>query len=74
MLEGVDLDVAPREIVAMIVVTHEMAFARDLSDRVVFMDDGYIVETAPPAKLFTNPDHPRIEALLEKMLYFEERP
>lgn len=57
-----------KERVTMLVVTHEMAFARELSDRVVFMDDGYIVEAAPPAKLFSNPDHPRIKAFLKKML------
>ena len=57
-----------RERMTMVVVTHEMNFARELSDRVVFMDAGNIVEIAPPAKLFTNPDHPRIRSFLEKML------
>ncbi len=57
-----------RERVTMLVVTHEMGFARELSDRVIFMDDGVIVESAPPAKLFGNPDHPRIKAFLNKML------
>jgi polar amino acid transport system ATP-binding protein len=57
-----------RERMTMVVVTHEMSFARELSDRVVFMDEGRIVEIAPPTKLFTNPDHPRIKAFLEKML------
>jgi polar amino acid transport system ATP-binding protein len=57
-----------KERVTMIVVTHEMGFARELSDRVVFMDAGYIVEVAPPAKLFADPDHPRIKTFLEKML------
>jgi polar amino acid transport system ATP-binding protein len=57
-----------REHMTMVVVTHEMSFARELSDRVVFMDEGRIVEIAPPDKLFTNPDHPRIKAFLEKML------
>jgi polar amino acid transport system ATP-binding protein len=57
-----------REQMTMVVVTHEMSFARELSDRVVFMDEGRIVEIAPPDKLFTNPDHPRIKAFLEKML------
>ena len=36
----------------MIIVTHEMAFARDVSTRTIFMDQGYIVEDAPPAELF----------------------
>jgi polar amino acid transport system ATP-binding protein len=64
---GVIKDLA-RENMTMVVVTHEMGFARELSDRVVFMDEGRIVEIAPPEKLFTNPDHPRIQAFLEKML------
>ena len=57
-----------RENMTMVVVTHEMSFAREVSDRVVFMDEGRIVEIAPPEKLFTNPDHPRIRAFLQKML------
>jgi len=57
-----------REEMTMVVVTHEMGFCRELSDRVVFMDDGHIIEIAPPDKLFTNPDHPRIRTFLEKML------
>jgi polar amino acid transport system ATP-binding protein len=57
-----------REQMTMVVVTHEMSFARELSDRVLFMDEGRIVEAAPPEKLFTAPDHPRIKAFLEKML------
>jgi len=56
------------ERMTMVVVTHEMSFARELSDRVVFMDDGRIIEIAPPEKLFTAPDHPRIRGFLEKML------
>ncbi len=57
-----------QEHMTMVVVTHEMGFCRELSDRVVFMDDGRIIEIAPPDKLFTNPDHPRIRTFLEKML------
>lgn len=56
------------ENMTMVVVTHEMSFAREVSDRVVFMDGGEIVEIATPEKLFTNPDHPRIKAFLQKML------
>ncbi len=52
----------------MVVVTHEMAFAREVSDRVVFMDQGQIIEDASPQKLFTDPDHPRIKTFLEKMI------
>jgi polar amino acid transport system ATP-binding protein len=57
-----------RDNMTMVVVTHEMSFAREVSDRVVFMDEGRIVEIAPPEKLFTDPDHPRIRAFLQKML------
>ncbi len=57
-----------RENMTMLVVTHEMGFARELSDTVIFMDDGVIVESAAPDKLFTNPEHPRIKAFLEKMI------
>ncbi|QEK12668.1 amino acid ABC transporter ATP-binding protein [Crassaminicella thermophila] len=52
----------------MLIVTHEMAFAKEVSDRVIFMDEGRIIEDTYPEKLFTNPDHPRIKAFLEKML------
>jgi polar amino acid transport system ATP-binding protein len=52
----------------MLIVTHEMSFCREVSDRVLFMDRGEIIEDAPPAKLFTNPDHPRIRIFLDKML------
>ena len=43
----------------MIIVTHEMAFARDVSTRTIFMDSGYVAEDAAPAELFTNPKNPR---------------
>ena len=52
----------------MLVVTHEMGFARDVSDRVVFMDGGVIVEDSAPEKLFTNPDHPRTREFLSRIL------
>ncbi|MCQ2438009.1 MAG: amino acid ABC transporter ATP-binding protein [Clostridia bacterium] len=52
----------------MLVVTHEMAFARDVSDRVVFMDEGVIVEDTKPEELFTNPKHPRTRAFLARIL------
>jgi polar amino acid transport system ATP-binding protein len=50
----------------MIVVTHEMAFARDLSDRVAFMNDGHIVEIAPPAELFAHPREQRTRQFLAR--------
>ena len=52
----------------MIVVTHEMAFAREAATRVLFMDEGHILEDAPPEKFFTNPDHPRVKDFLSKIL------
>lgn len=52
----------------MLVVTHEMAFARDVADRVVFMDGGVIVEDETPEKLFTNPSHPRTREFLSRVL------
>ena len=44
----------------MVVVSHEMRFARSAADRVVFMDHGTILEEGPPAKVLGDPDHPRI--------------
>jgi putative amino-acid transport system ATP-binding protein len=52
----------------MIVVTHEMQFARDVADQVVFMDDGGIVEQAPPEELFTAPKDERTRHFLRKIL------
>jgi polar amino acid transport system ATP-binding protein len=52
----------------MIVITHEMAFARDVSDRVVFMDEGMIVEQSAPSQLLSNPQHARTRQFLQRML------
>ena len=52
----------------MIVVTHEMAFAREVADIVAFMDQGAIVEAGPPATVFETPRHPRTRAFLSKIL------
>lgn len=52
----------------MIIVTHEMAFARDVSTRTIFMDKGFIVEDAPPAELFTNPKNPRTREFLSRYM------
>ena len=52
----------------MIIVTHEMAFARDVSTRTVFMDSGYVVEDAPPSELFTNPKNQRTREFLSRYL------
>ena len=52
----------------MIIVTHEMAFARDVSTRTIFMDRGYVAEDAPPSELFTNPKNPRTREFLSRYL------
>ena len=52
----------------MLVVTHEMAFAREVSDRVVFMDEGVIVEQGAPGQLFTQPAQPRTREFLRRVL------
>ena len=52
----------------MIVVTHEMGFAREVSDRVIFMDGGYIVEEGTPEEIFGNPKQERTRAFLSKVL------
>ncbi|MFC9786577.1 amino acid ABC transporter ATP-binding protein [Rhodococcus sp. NPDC127528] len=52
----------------MVVVTHEMGFAREVSDRVIFMADGYIVEEGAPAELFGSPQHERTQDFLRKVL------
>ena len=52
----------------MIVVTHEMGFAREVGDRVLFMADGRLVEEGSPYKLFTNPQSPRLQDFLAKVL------
>ena len=52
----------------MIVVTHEMGFARQIADRVVFMDNGEIVEINAPAPFFDNPQHPRTKLFLSQIL------
>ena len=52
----------------MVVVTHEMGFAKEVGDRVVFMDHGLLVEQNAPAELFNNPQHPRLQDFLSKVL------
>lgn len=52
----------------MLVVTHEMSFARELSHRIVFMDEGEIIEECPPQQFFEAPSHARVKLFLEKML------
>lgn len=57
-----------KEGMTMVVVTHEMGFAREVADRVVFVNDGVIAEEAPPAEFFGNPQHPRLVQFLQKVL------
>ncbi|MBE95175.1 amino acid ABC transporter ATP-binding protein [Marinobacter sp.] len=52
----------------MMVVTHEMSFARDVADRVIFIDGGRIVEQGPPSEIFHNPRDPRTKDFLKKIL------
>ncbi|GHA34888.1 amino acid ABC transporter ATP-binding protein [Photobacterium aphoticum] len=54
----------------MVCVTHEMGFARQVADRVVFMDEGEIIEVAPPAQLFDSPQHPRTQQFLQQILSY----
>ncbi len=51
----------------MLVVSHEMGFARQAADRIVFMDGGRILEEGPPARLFESPDHPRVREFLARI-------
>ena len=57
-----------KEGMTMVVVTHEMGFAREMADRVIFMDDGQIVEEGTPAELFNNPKSDRLKLFLSQVL------
>ncbi len=57
-----------REGMTMVCVTHEMGFAREVADRIVFMDEGQILEVAASAAFFTSPSHPRTRKFLEQIL------
>ena len=52
----------------MVVVTHEMGFAREVADRVLFMDEGIVMEEGTPAEIFSNPKNPRTQDFLRKVL------
>ena len=52
----------------MVIVTHEMGFAREVGDRILFMDHGQILEAGPPEELFSRPQHPRTQDFLSKVL------
>lgn len=55
----------------MIIVTHEMNFAREISDRVLFMEDGIVLVDGPPEDIFVNPEHPRMQTFLKKIIQQE---
>jgi len=57
-----------REGMTMIVVSHEMGFAREVANRVVMMDEGRVIETGDPEHFFTNPTHDRTKLFLSKIL------
>ena len=57
-----------RDGMTMVVVTHEMGFAREVGSRVLFMADGKVLEEGPPAEVFGNPQHPRLQDFLSKVL------
>ncbi len=57
-----------KEGMTMVVVTHEMGFAKEVADRVVFIDEGVIKEEAPPEEFFTNPKNERLKTFLSKVL------
>lgn len=64
---GVMKDLA-LEGMTMMVVTHEMGFAKEVGDRIIFMDEGLVVEEGIPEQMFSNPSHPRLKEFLSKIL------
>jgi putative glutamine transport system ATP-binding protein len=58
-----------QEFITMIVVTHEMGFAKQVADRVIFLDNGILVEEAPPEEFFVNPKNERTRTFLSKILH-----
>lgn len=57
-----------KENITMVVVTHEMGFAREVADRIVFMEDGQIIEEGAPEHFFTNPENDRVKQFLSKII------
>jgi len=55
-----------QEGMTMVIVSHEIPFARDVADRIVFMDQGVIVEEGPPTRLLTDPASPRLKLFLRR--------
>ncbi len=62
-----------KEGMAMVVVTHEMGFAKEVADKVIFMDGGYIVEEGTPAEVLGNPQEPRTKDFLSKVLVYIDK-
>lgn len=58
-----------KEGMTMVVVTHEMGFAKEVADRIIFMDEGQIVEEATPAEFFSNPKEERTRIFLSRLLH-----
>jgi polar amino acid transport system ATP-binding protein len=52
----------------MLIATHEMSFARDIADRVVFLDAGVILEQGPPDQIFSSPQQPRTQQFLQRVI------
>ncbi|MGB3356052.1 MAG: ectoine/hydroxyectoine ABC transporter ATP-binding protein EhuA [Mycobacterium sp.] len=65
---GVLRDIAETTDITMLIVTHEMHFARDVSDRVLMFDDGVIIEDGPPSKIFSQPGHERTRTFLKAVI------
>jgi polar amino acid transport system ATP-binding protein len=57
-----------KEGMTMVVVTHEMGFAKEVGNRVLFMDEGKLVEEGTPSEIFDTPKHPRLQDFLSKVL------
>ena len=57
-----------KEGMTMIIVTHEMGFAKEVANKVLFIDDGMILESAPPDEFFGSPKNPRLKEFLSKVL------
>ena len=57
-----------REGMTMVIVTHEMGFAKEVANRVIFIDEGKILEESEPKEFFENPKHPRLQDFLSKIL------
>jgi polar amino acid transport system ATP-binding protein len=57
-----------KEGMTMLIATHEMGFARDIANRVCFLDEGRILEQGPPERIFTSPENPRTRRFLQRII------